>query len=246
MKTDSDYKGESAAIQRALQQLLRARWKVKAAGFMGAAGGIFALVFVLGQALQTGTMVVHLATVALLSGGAVALAVGVGLVSCAEGARSAGSSWCLAWGLLNVIAGYTAARHGLALTGIFSLLLGSLMLTMAAVISEPAAVFLCGYLYGDIAPERLLTAAAIGRAEGNNELKKWLAPLQTPDNTSPRPRQQLNRLVSSSPRLSPAPPPLPHATSQCTLPRFRSLPPLPDPFRHLSWLGLALSGLIAS
>lgn len=162
---------------QAVLQLQTAQLNVKIAGFIGIACGVFALVFILGWAVMAGAFFFNITVVAFLSGGAVSLAIGLGLLNFSEGARSAGAAWYLAWGLLNVVTGFITALSGIVLIGIFSLALGTIMLVLAAIISAPPVAFLCRYLYGEIDVERLLAAAAVGAAEGNEEMKKWLAPL---------------------------------------------------------------------
>lgn len=162
---------------RAVLQLQTAQLNVKIAGFIGVVCGVFSLVFVLGWALMAGSFFFNLTVVAFLCGGAVSLAIGLGLLNFSEGARAAGAAWYVAWGLLNVVTGFITAISGMILIGVFSLVLGSIMLVLAAIISAPPVAFLCRYLYGEIDVERLLSAAAVGAAEGNEEMKKWVAPL---------------------------------------------------------------------
>jgi hypothetical protein len=113
-------------------------------------GGVFALVFMVLWSGQLGLAVLNIAHVSFLVGGAIGFAIGIGLLNYSEAARGAGSMWFLAWGILQLVVGFTAAWQGNLLIGIFCMVGGSIMVVFADLLHLPAEVFVCAYVAGDL------------------------------------------------------------------------------------------------
>jgi len=135
-----------------IKKLKTARTSLRSMAFLSILGGAFSLVFMLVRASQLGLGVVNIADVSFLVSGAVAFAIGLGLLSYSEAARAAGSMWFLAWGIVNLIVGFTAAWRGDMMIGIFCMSGGAILIVFADLLHLPAEVFVCAYVTGDLSP----------------------------------------------------------------------------------------------
>jgi hypothetical protein len=133
-----------------VQKLETARASVRMIACLAVLGGVFALVFMLIGAIQLGGSLLTMAHVSFLVGGAICFAIGLGLLSYSEAARSAGAVWMLAWGILNLIVGFTAAWQGQMMIGIFCMVGGAIQIVFADLLHLPAAVFICAYTGGEL------------------------------------------------------------------------------------------------
>jgi len=123
---------------------------VRMISYLSILGGVFALVFMLIGAWQLGISLLTMAHVAFLVGGAICFAIGMGLLNFSEAARQAGSVWMLAWGIVNLIAGFTAAWQGQLMIGIFCMSSGVIQIVFADLLHLPAEVFVCAYTSGEL------------------------------------------------------------------------------------------------
>lgn len=134
-------------------KLERGLSNLRAISYLSIIGGVFALVFMLLMALQEGTNLLNLAHISFLVGGAIAFAIGIGLLNYSEAARQAGSMWFLAWGVVNLVVGFAAAWQGQMLIGIFCMCGGVVLLVFADLLQLPAEIFICAYVTGDLSPQ---------------------------------------------------------------------------------------------
>ena len=115
-------------------------------------GGVFALMFMLIGAWVLGNGVLNMAHVSFLVGGAICFAIGLGLLGCSEAARQAGSVWMLAWGIVELVVGFTAAWQGQMMIGVFCMVGGATQVVFADLLHLPAEVFVCAYAGGELTP----------------------------------------------------------------------------------------------
>jgi hypothetical protein len=145
--------GESAppgVAPEFLQKLEFARSGVRVVAYLGIVGGVFALMFMLLLALQLGYLVLNMAHVSFLVGGAICFAIGMGLLNYAEPARQAGSVSMLAWGTVSLIVGLIVTWQGEVMIGVFCILGGLFQVAFAVLLRLPAAVFVCAYAGGEL------------------------------------------------------------------------------------------------
>jgi len=135
------------------QKLQKSLVALRVVSFLCIAGGVFALVFTLLLTIEAGMADLTLAHIAFLTGGAICFALGLGLLNFSEGARSAGSVWLLAWGIFNLIVGFTAIVKNVAADiGLMCVFGGIIQIIFAISLMQPGAIFLCAYIGGDMDP----------------------------------------------------------------------------------------------
>ncbi len=135
------------------QKLQKAFVALRVVSFLCVAGGVFALVFTLLLTMGEGIAGLTIAHIAFLTGGAICFALGLGLLNFSEGARSAGSVWLLAWGIFNLIVGFTAIFKNIAADmGFLCVVGGVIQIVFASLLMQPGAVFLCAYTGGAMDP----------------------------------------------------------------------------------------------
>lgn len=135
-----------------IRKLQRGQSNLRAISYLSIVGGVFALVFMLLMASQEGANLLNFAHVSFLVGGAIAFAIGIGLLNHSEAARQAGSMWFLAWGVVNLVVGFAAAWQGQMLIGVFCMCGGVVLLVFADLLQLPAEIFICAYTAGDLSP----------------------------------------------------------------------------------------------
>jgi hypothetical protein len=135
-----------------IQKLETALSSIRVISYLCIVGGVFTLMFMLIGAWQRGMELLNMAHVSFLVGGAICFAIGLGLLNCSEGARQAGAVWMLAWGVVNLIVGFTAAWQGQMMIGIFCMVSGAIQIVFADLLHLPAEVFVCAYTGGDLSP----------------------------------------------------------------------------------------------
>ncbi|MGE5531303.1 MAG: hypothetical protein ACM3VW_04205 [Bacteroidota bacterium] len=132
-----------------LRKLEFAQRNLRAIGSLSVVGGVFALVFMLLMAYRLGIGFVNMTYISFLTGGAVAFALGIGLLSMSDAARAAGSVWFLAWGVLELVLGFLSALYlGDKTMGIFCVVGGVMQLVFADLLHLPAEVFFTAYCGG--------------------------------------------------------------------------------------------------
>ncbi|MEN6548888.1 MAG: hypothetical protein ABFE07_22825 [Armatimonadia bacterium] len=134
-----------------MRKLTRALNNIKAIGYLSVMGGTFTLVYMLLSAYELGLGVLNMANVGYLAGGAVGFAIGIGLLTFSEPARAAGMMWFLAWGILNIVVGASAALRGDMMMGIFALTTGVAHVVFADLLHLPAEMFVT-MVGGDLSP----------------------------------------------------------------------------------------------
>jgi hypothetical protein len=139
-----------------LQKLEFAQRNLRAIGSLSVVGGVFALIFMLLMAYRLGIGFVHMTYISFLTGGAVAFALGIGLLNMSDAARAAGSMWFLAWGILELVLGYFSAVYmGDKAMGIFCMVGGVMQLVFADLLHLPAEVFFTAYCGGRLEPQAI-------------------------------------------------------------------------------------------
>ncbi|MCE5241324.1 hypothetical protein LLH23_22900 [bacterium] len=133
-----------------VHKLETARSNLRVIASLCIVGGVFSLTFMLLMAYQMRGAMLNMAHVSFLVGGAIAFAIGIGLLSFSEGARQAGSIWLLSWGIVNLIVGFTAAWQGQLLIGIFCMVSGAIQVVFADLLHLPAEIFVCAYTGGEL------------------------------------------------------------------------------------------------
>lgn len=123
-----------------MRKLTAGRDSIRSVAYLCVVGGVFALVFTLLSAHNMGLAVITLQRASFLVGGAIAFAIGIGLLNYSDGARSAGAQWLLAWGVLELIAGGVSIQGDMPI-GIFCVVAGLLQLMFARVLRQPAEIF---------------------------------------------------------------------------------------------------------
>jgi hypothetical protein len=180
------FQGDSTAMTEAMEgvspQFLRklefAQRNLRAIGSLSVLGGMFALVFMLLMAYRLGIDFVNMTYISFLTGGAVAFALGIGLLSMSDAARAAGTGWFLAWGILELVLGFfSVAYMGDMPTGIFCLVGGVMQLVFADLLHLPAEVFLTAYCGGRLESqaieEGLMKASSGGSALVSKFIRKY-------------------------------------------------------------------------
>jgi hypothetical protein len=165
--------GVSAAF---VKQVKSAQNNVKSVGFLGIIGGAFVLVYMLAPAIMKEPIVWNMTNVGLLAGGTVGLFLGFGLLNYSEGARQAGAMWFLAWGLLNIIVGFTSAINGSHdLTSIFTLVAGAIQIMLAAILTQPASAFVCQYMTPELTEDRIKDGIKKAAEDKSPDMQKFIA-----------------------------------------------------------------------
>lgn len=134
-----------------MRKLTTAQGNIKAIGYLSVMGGTFTLVYMLLSAYELGSGVLNMAYVGYLAGGAIGFAIGIGLLTFSEPARAAGMMWFLAWGILNIVVGASAAFRGDLRMGIFALVTGVAHVVFADLLHRPAEMFVT-LVGGDLSP----------------------------------------------------------------------------------------------
>jgi hypothetical protein len=128
-----------------------------------------------------GGQFVSLPRVTILIGGAGAFALGAGLLSYSEAARSVSTKWFLAWGILELVFGFLAAGWLKDLpTGIFGIVGGAIQLVFADLLHHPAEVFITAYSDGSIEPRAVEEGLMRAAADKNPRVNEFLAQYQQP------------------------------------------------------------------
>ena len=175
-----ELEGMSPQFMRKLQF---AQTNLRTIGNLSVLGGVFALVFMLLMAYRLGIGFLNMTYISFLTGGAVAFALGIGLLSFSEAARVAGSVWFLAWGILELVLGFFAVAymHDTP-TGIFCLVAGVVQLVFADLLHLPAEAFLTGYCGGRLEPQAIEEGLMKASADKNPMLAKFIAKYAVPLN----------------------------------------------------------------
>ena len=159
-----------------LNKLEFAERNLRTIGYLSVLGGVFALVFMLLMASRMGLAFLNMTYLSFLTGGAVAFALGVGLLSFSDAARTAGTMWFLAWGILEVVLGFIATAHTHDLpTGIFCLVGGVVQLVFADLLHLPAETFFTAYCNGSLAPQAVEEGLMKAAAERDGRVTRFIA-----------------------------------------------------------------------
>jgi len=159
-----------------LNKLEFAERNLRTIGYLSVLGGVFALVFMLLMAVRMGMAFLSMTYLGFLTGGAVAFALGLGLLSLSDAARTAGSMWFLAWGVLEVVLGFIAVTqtHDMPV-GIFCLVGGVAQLVFADLLHLPAEVFLTSYCDGSITARAVEEGLMKAAAERDGRVTRFIA-----------------------------------------------------------------------
>lgn len=164
-----------------IKKITAAQNNIKVIGYLSVLGGVFALVLMLLMAYRMGGGFVSVTHISFLTGGAVAFALGVGLLSCSEAARSVGSMWFLAWGILQLVLGFFSAAWLKEMpTGVFCIVGGVIQLVFADLLHHPAEVFITGYSNGSVEPQAVEEGLMKAAADKNPLLDQFLAQYRQP------------------------------------------------------------------
>lgn len=164
---------ESRISPQFMRTLATAQSNIKAIGYLSVMGGTFTLVYMLLSATQLGMNVLNMAYVGYLAGGAVGFAIGIGLLSFSDPARSAGMMWFLAWGILNIVVGGAAAWRGDMLMGTFALTSGVVHVMFGVLLRRPAEMFVT-MLGGDLSPVMVEEGILKSQDDGHPVLRDWV------------------------------------------------------------------------
>lgn len=164
-----------------INKLSAAQNNLKVIGYLSVLGGVFALVFMLLMAYRLGADFLNLTYISFLTGGAVAFALGVGLLSYLEAARSAGSMWFLAWGIWELVLGFFATvwLHDIP-TGIFCMVAGAVQIVFADLLHHPAEIFVTAYSSGEVEPHAVEEGLMKASADRNRAVSAFIARYQQP------------------------------------------------------------------
>jgi len=163
------------------QKLELAQRNLRYIGYLAVVGGVFALVLTLLMATRMGIAFLNVTYISFLTGGAVAFALGVGLLHFSEAARAVGRVWFLTWGILEAVLGVVALVHTHDATiGAFCLVGGVLQVLFAVMLQAPEQVFLTGYCEGLITPQAVEGGLAKAVSDGSPRITKFIA-----DHTAP-------------------------------------------------------------
>jgi len=158
---------ESRFSQRFMRKLTTAQSNIKAIGYLSVMGGTFTLVYMLLSAYELGAGMLNMAYVGYLAGGAIGFAIGIGLLTFSEPARAAGMMWFLAWGILNIVVGASAAFRGDLRMGIFALVAGVAHVVFADLLHLPAEMFVT-LVGGDLSPVMVEEGILKSQADDTN------------------------------------------------------------------------------
>lgn len=174
-----DLRGISPAL---VQKLQFAQRNLLAIGNLSVMGGLFALVYMLLMATRMGIGLINVTYLSFLTGGAVAFALGLGLLHGSEAARSTGTMFFLAWGIWETVLGFISSAYmGDVPTGIFCIVGGVVQLVFADLLHLPAEVFFTGYANGSLEPQEIEEGLMKAAADKNEHLRKFLAKYQSPN-----------------------------------------------------------------
>lgn len=159
-----------------LSQLRLARRRTLTVGVLAVLTGVLSLLLMLFLAASGRGASLSLLKLIFLGGGAVSVGIGLGLAAFSGGARSAGSVWFVAWGVLNLLAGLAGALTNDAVLGVFALVAGTAHCLYAALIASADIVFVCDYLGGDLSEERIRGALPLAAASDAIEIVDLVSP----------------------------------------------------------------------
>lgn len=162
------------------QQLQAARRRAITVGLVSALVGLASLLAMVYMAASGRDGGLNILKMAFLGGGAVSVGIGLGLASCSGGARSAGSVWFVAWGVLNLLAGFAGALSKDVVLGVFALVAGTAHCLFAALIASADIVFVCDYLGGDLAENHIREAIPAAAASDSIEILDLISPALRP------------------------------------------------------------------
>lgn len=158
-----------------LRKLEFAQRNLRAIGSLSIVGGMFALVLMLLMAYRLGIDFVNMTYISYLTGGAVAFALGIGLLSFSDAARAAGSVWFLAWGILELVLGFfSVALMGDMSVGIFCMVAGVMQLVFADLLHLPAEVFFTAYCGGSLEPQAVEEGMMKASSEESGAVSRFI------------------------------------------------------------------------
>jgi hypothetical protein len=165
-----------------------ARRRVTSVGVLATVFGLAGLVYMLALAALGLSGPVTMVKVGFLGAHAVGMGIGLGLLNHSGSARSAGSVWFLAWGVVNLLVGFAATYTGDSLLGVFTLVTGAIHSLFSAILASPEIVFLCDYVGSDITEEATRKGLQAALAGGTVEMQVFasevihpLPPAATPE-----------------------------------------------------------------
>ena len=154
-----------------LDVLSTARRRVTVVGVLASVFGVFGLAYMLGLAAHGFSGPVTMVKVGFLGAHAVGMGIGLGLLNHSGGARSAGSVWFVAWGVVNLIVGFAALDAEDPLLGLFTFVTGAIHLLFSAVLNSAEIVFLCDYVGPNITEEATRKGLQAALAGGTVEMQ---------------------------------------------------------------------------
>lgn len=162
------------------RRVLAAHTTVKFIGYLSITGGVFSFVFTLLMATHLSGDILNLSYLSLVAGGAVAFAIGIGLLNCAESARQAGSGWYLALGILNLLIACKTIMHGDARIGVLCLITAAVQIACAGILHLPAEAFVCRYIGAEVTPQGVQEGLLRARDDTSKAIVRFIAHAQKP------------------------------------------------------------------
>jgi hypothetical protein len=155
-------------------ELMRATARrAKSVGILAITFGVFALVYTFGMVATGHSGTINMTKMGFMSAGAIGVGVGLGLLNYSAAARTAGAAWFLAWGFLNLVAGFASVLSHDAALGIFALVSGIIHLFFSAALSSPNVVFLFEYVGGAVTADEVRGALRAAMLGGTPEMQMF-------------------------------------------------------------------------